>query len=214
MNDDWIHSQTLFGISTSYRREGDNSLSIKIEGSLEGVPLFEQLVVLREVDLYHKWAPFMSKSSKLAQLDKLDVVAWFIVGIPMLGLTRDACYRAIGCDCMNEDGSVIIVAVGLNDTEEYGVKKDMAVANEEEEAQKTDQTAPPPSMDSNLLDTTNSTFLARDKILETLEIPPIPSGMGSGRMTIRNFSASIEIVSPTSSRSKIVVNIDPNLQLM
>ena len=118
---------------------------------------------------------------------------------------------------MNEDGSIIIVAVGLNDTEEYGVKKDMAVANKEGEdpyISPTEQSAPPPSMDSNLLDTTNSNFLARDEILDTLEIPPIPSGMGSGRMTIRNFSASIEIVSPTSSRSKIVVNIDPNLQLM
>ena len=63
-------NQTLFGISTSYRREADGSLSIKIEGELHGVPLFEQLVVLREVDLYHKWAPFMSQSKKLAQLDK------------------------------------------------------------------------------------------------------------------------------------------------
>lgn len=64
-------NQTLFGISTSYRREADGSLSIKIEGELHGVPLFEQLVVLREVDLYHKWAPFMSQSKKLAQLDKM-----------------------------------------------------------------------------------------------------------------------------------------------
>ena len=65
-------NQTLFGISTSYRREADGSLSIKIEGELHGVPLFEQLVVLREVDLYHKWAPFMSESKKLAQLDKVS----------------------------------------------------------------------------------------------------------------------------------------------
>lgn len=108
-----IHiSQTLFGISTSYRREPDNSLSVKIEGELHGIPLFEQLVVLREVDLYDTWAPFMSKSVKLAQLDKLDVVAWYIVGMPMFGLTRDACYRAVGCDCMQENGSVLLVAVG------------------------------------------------------------------------------------------------------
>ena len=52
---------------------------------------------------------------KLAQLDKLDVVGWFRIGVPMLGLTRDACYRAVGCDCMNEHGSVMLVALGLND---------------------------------------------------------------------------------------------------
>ena len=47
--------QTLFGVSTSYRREADGSLSVKIEGELRGVPLFEQLAVLREVDLYQTW---------------------------------------------------------------------------------------------------------------------------------------------------------------
>ncbi|KAK1732329.1 hypothetical protein QTG54_016996 [Skeletonema marinoi] len=38
----------------------------------------------------------MTKSRKLAQLDKLDVVAWYEVGVPLLGLMRDACYRAVG----------------------------------------------------------------------------------------------------------------------
>ena len=71
--------------------------------------------MLRECDLYHDWAPFVTKSKKLAQLDKLDVVGWFRVGVPMLGLTRDASYRAVGCDCMHEHGSVMLVAVGLND---------------------------------------------------------------------------------------------------
>ena len=224
-----VHThQTLFGVSTSYRREtSDGSLSVKIEGELHGVPLFEQLVVLRECDLYHTWAPFTSKSKKLAQLGRLDVVAWFIVGVPALGLTRDACYRAVGCDCMNENGSVLLVAVGLNDTEDFGVrdglnnegtsnrkhadvgkKEDNSVqhhhTNEESEQQHT-------SSSPNSL---TSTFLARDEILSTLEIPPIPRGTGSGRMTIRNFSASIEILSPTAARTKMVVNIDPNLQLM
>ena len=121
----WILAQTLFGITTYYRREPiDNSLSIKIEGELSDVsiPLFEQIVVLRECDLYHIWAPFMTKSRKLAQLDKLDVVAWYEVGVPLLGLMRDACYRAVGCACMKEDGTVLLVAVGLNDSEEHGVK--------------------------------------------------------------------------------------------
>ena len=79
----WILSQTLFGITTHYRRESDNTLSIKIEGELHGVPLFEQMVILRECDLYHTWAPFCNESRKLAQLDKLDVVAWYTVGTPL-----------------------------------------------------------------------------------------------------------------------------------
>ena len=223
-----VHTyQTFFGVSTSHRRErSDGSLSVKIEGELHGVPLFEQLVVLRECDLYHTWAPFTSMSRKLAQLDKLDVVAWFIVGVPALGLTRDACYRAVGCDCMNENGSVLLVAVGLNDTEEFGVrdglnnegisnKKHADVGKKEDDLVQHHQT----NEESEQQHTTaslnsTSTFLARDEILSTLEIPPIPRGTGSGRMTIRNFSASIEILSPTAARTKMVVNIDPNLQLM
>ena len=65
-----------------------------------------------------------------------------------------------------------------------------------------------------IIDTTTSSFLARDDILSTIQIPDIPEGVGRGRMTIRDFSASIDILSPTSARTKLVANIDPNLQLM
>jgi len=243
----WILAQTLFGITTYYRREPiDNSLSIKIEGELSdvSVPLFEQIVVLRECDLYHTWAPFMTKSRKLAQLDKLDVVAWYEVGVPLLGLMRDACYRAVGCDCMKEDGSVLLVAVGLNDSEEHGVKNALndghhgnngnnsngnggeeekhngdnegaAVVNGEHRRQSYVNQLTAVTTDSNLVtDTVASSFLARDEILETIEIPPIPTGTGKGRMTIRNFAASIDVLGPSSARTCIVVNIDPNLHFL
>ena len=119
--DDWIRAQTLFGITTYYRREVDGTLSIKLEGHLTGIPLFEQLCVLREVDLYHSWAPFCVSSSRLAQLGKIDVVAWFLTGLPKFGLSRDACFRAIGCDSMREDGSILLVGEGLGDRVEDGV---------------------------------------------------------------------------------------------
>mmetsp|Transcript_19684 Transcript_19684/g.36902 ORF Transcript_19684/g.36902 Transcript_19684/m.36902 type:complete len:302 (-) Transcript_19684:2137-3042(-) len=229
--------QTLFGVTTSYRREPNSSLSVKIEGELHGIPLFEQLVVLREADLYSHWAPFLSHSKKLAQLDKLDLVAWYVVGVPLFGVTRDAVYRAVGCDCMREEGGVLLVAVGLRDGEEDGVRngwKDGAGADggntggggsgddvdEHGDAnggtERGDRRPPPPiaESDSNLVDAKRSSFLARDEILSTLEIPPVPQGMGRGRMTIRNFAASIDILGPTSARTKMVVNVDPNLQLV
>ena len=121
IDDDWIKAQTLFGITTYYRREPDDSLSIKLEGHLSGIPLFEQLAVLREADLYHSWAPFCVASTKLAQLGKIDVVAWFLTGLPKFGISRDACFRAIGCDSMKEDGSVLLVGEGLGDRMEDGV---------------------------------------------------------------------------------------------
>ncbi len=115
VNDDWILSQTLFGITTYYRREPDNSLSIKLEGELRDVPVFEQICVLKEVDLHCQWAPFCSSSMTLEELDKLDMVGWFVLGLPHLGLARDACFRAVGCDSMAEDGSFLLVGQGVHD---------------------------------------------------------------------------------------------------
>ncbi|KAL7549855.1 hypothetical protein ACHAWF_013122 [Thalassiosira exigua] len=155
----------------------------------------------------------MSKSLKLAQLDKLDVVAWYLLGVPVLGLTRDACYRAVGCDCMREDGSILLVAVGLNDTEEHGVK-DALKDEGEQGARRTDSSSAYNAGGRSLVDTASSSFLARDAVLSTLEIPPVPRGMGRGRMTIRNFVASVDILAPTAARTKMVVNVDPNLALI
>jgi hypothetical protein len=126
---------------------------------------------------------------------------------------------------MNENGSVLLVAVGLNDTEEFGVRngfnnegtsnrKHADVGKKEDDLVQDYDTNEESEQQHTTSSPNSSTFLARDEILSTLEIPPIPRGTGSGRMTIRNFSASIEILSPTAARTKMVVNIDPNLQLM
>lgn len=200
------------------------------------------MVVLRECDLYHTWAPFCNESKKLAQLDKLDVVAWYSVGTPLLGMVRDACYRAVGCDCMREDGSVLLVAVGLGDDEndDNNSEHDSSGANETTNGQNQQltrqqqntggpSTEPPQQQNyqnqrsvtfqesessSPILNTNATSFLARDEILSTIALPPVPKGIGHGRMTIRNFSASIKILSASSARTKMVVNIDPNLHFL
>ena len=109
-------------MTTYYRREDDGSLSIKLEGSLKDVPLFDQVAILREVDLHYRWAPFCSSSLTIAHLDKLDTVGWFVVGLPHFGLIRDACFRAIGCDSIYEDGSILLVAQGIADKPQDGIK--------------------------------------------------------------------------------------------
>mmetsp|Transcript_8049 Transcript_8049/g.11680 ORF Transcript_8049/g.11680 Transcript_8049/m.11680 type:complete len:877 (-) Transcript_8049:46-2676(-) len=178
-SEDWTLSQNLFGVTTYYRHEDDESLSIKLEGVLDNAPIFEQIAVLREIDLYQDWAPFCSSSIVVKQLDKLDSVGWMIIGAPQLGLSRDSIFRAIGCDNMVEDGSVIICAQGLRDRPE------------------TEPFAEP--------------FLA--KSVDNLDYPEIPTGLGSGRLTIRNFSALITFHSATCFETKLVANINPNLPL-
>jgi hypothetical protein len=169
----------MFGVTTYYRKEPDGSLSIKLEGKLEGVPLFEQVAVIREVDLHKLWAPFCTSSLTVKEMDKLDTVGWFVMGVPQLGLSRDGCFRAIGCDNILEDGSILIVGQGLRDRPD-----DVPYAE-------------PYFVEG----------------LEGLDLPEKPIRMGSGRMTIRHFSANIDVISPTCCNTKMVANIDPNLPL-
>lgn len=112
---DWIFASHHFGVTTHYRRESDGSLSIKLEGEMNDVPLFEQVCVLKEVDLHYKWAPFCSSSMTIADLEKIDTVGWFLIGMPHFGLARDGCFRAIGCDNIEEDGNILLVGQGIRD---------------------------------------------------------------------------------------------------
>jgi len=177
----WELAQTLFGVTTYYRRETDGTLSVKLEGELKGIPLFEQVAVLREVDLHSYWAPFVTSSLTLAHLDKLDTVGWMMVGLPNFGLARDGCFRAIGCDCVAEDGSFYLVGRGVED------RKPGVLPDEE------------------------TKFLSDDPILKELNIPPLPTRMGSGRMTIKTFEAKIHVMAPDHCHTYILANVDPNL---
>ena len=174
----WTLSQTMFGITTYYRREQDKSLSIKMEGELSGCPLFEQLSVLREVDLHYKWAPFCTSSMTVKELNKLDTVGWFCLGLPHFGLARDGCFRSIACDNILEDGQIIVVGQGLQDRPE-------------------DVPYDEPYL-----------------VAQGLDIPDPPTRLGSGRMTIKHLSGSIQVLSPTSVRTKLIANVNPNIPLI
>jgi hypothetical protein len=179
-NEDWTLSQTLFGITTYYRREADGSLSIKMEGELHGVPLFEQVAVLKEVDLHSRWAPFCSSSMTIKDLDKLDTLGWFCLGIPQFGLARDNVFRAIGCDNLSDDGSILLVGQGVHDRPD------------------TVPYAEPYFCEG----------------LDGIDIPDPPASMGSGRLTLKVFSAIIEVLSPYSVRTKLIANVNPNLAII
>ena len=155
-----------------------------MQGEIHDVPLFEQVCVLKEVDLHYKWAPFCSSSLTIADLGKLDTVGWFMIGLAGFGIARDGCFRAIGCDNIAEDGSILLTGQGLQD-------------------RMPNDTSP-----------VGDPFLTDDPIIDKLDIPPIPSRRGSGRMTIRKFEAVIHVTSPTSARTRLVANIDPNLSFM
>ena len=59
---DWTLGAVSFGISTHYKTTKDGLITMRMESVDEELPLFEQLAVIREVDLFHKWIPFCNKS--------------------------------------------------------------------------------------------------------------------------------------------------------
>ena len=215
---------------------------------MTGIPLFEQLAVLREADLYHQWAPFCVSSSRLAQLGKIDVVAWFLTGLPKFGLSRDACFRAIGCDSMREDGSILLVGEGLGDRMEDGVNVkpyldggeggggDASTSSVDRHRSSggggVGGSSPARRVDRDVSGSIHNessnysnwaalsdeyeygSYLSRDSVLDTIQIPPVPNKFGAGRMTIRSFQGAVDVLSPSSAKTRLITNIDPNLSFI
>lgn len=134
------------------------------------------------------------------------------MGLPHFGIMRDACFRAIGCDSMYEDGSVMLVAEGIADRPEDLDGDDKWDLNRvvSKSGSMTSSIGSVVGFDA-AEETRIEDSLRTDPILDTLDLPPPPTRTGSGRMTIRSVSAQIHIESATSTTTKIVANIDPNL---
>lgn len=86
---------------------------------------------MRETDLFHLWAPFVPRSKKLLQVTKIELVSWFIISVPIFGLSRDAVFHAYGCDCMEESGSVIICAESVEEFEGVDIPEEPKVRIEQ-----------------------------------------------------------------------------------
>lgn len=206
VNDDWTLGHTLFGVTTYYRHESDGSLSIKLEGRVDECSLFDQVAVIREFDLNHYWAPFVTSSLTVGEIDKMDIVGWFVLGLPNFGYMRDALFRAIGCDSIYEDGSILIYAFGIQDRPDEGA----------DDTDSNIESTPKAIKNVRSEDEHNRIIdgLRNDPVLNTLDLPPIPKGVGRGRMTIRSVAAQIDLESPTSSVTTLIANIDPNLRII
>lgn len=184
----WIFSQTFFGISTFYRREDDGTLTMKLEGELNNVPLFEQLAILREIQLFRYWAPFCCDSRTIAQIGNIDMIGYLMCGSTKFGLSRDVCFRVIGCDSLREEGKIILVAEGIGDDRQNNSTATTI--------------------------THDRSFLSSDPIIHNIELPSIPKRFGAGRMTLRRFEAIVDVFSPTSARTRIISSVDPNLSFI
>eukprot|EP01032_Pedospumella_encystans_P032587 gene32587-36793_t len=108
-SDDWILGADMFGIQTHYRKcaDDENAIVVKIEGKLDDLPLFEQMAVLHEIDLYKEWAPFCTSSVMVDKIGNAELFGYLCVGLPMF--SRDFLMHAYAGDCMQEYGKVVIL---------------------------------------------------------------------------------------------------------
>jgi hypothetical protein len=74
-SDDWILGADMFGIQTHYRKceDDENAIIVKIEGTMDDLPLFEQMAVIHEIDLFKEWAPFCTNSVLVDKVGKAEL---------------------------------------------------------------------------------------------------------------------------------------------
>lgn len=109
---DWIHAISYYGIDTHYKLEGEGQdFAIRMEGKLEGVPLFEQAAVVHEVDLWTDWMPFVKHSKTVDKVSHGDIVAYAAVSLPLI--SRDVLLHMYCADCLQESGKVVILGKSI-----------------------------------------------------------------------------------------------------
>jgi len=117
--EDWILGLDMFGICTYYRKceQDENTIIVKMEGVMDDLPVFEQMAVIHEIDLYHTWAPFCTKSVMVDKIGKAELYGYLRVGLPVF--SRDFLMHAYGADCLMEEGKIVLLG---KSTEEYKEK--------------------------------------------------------------------------------------------
>lgn len=80
-SDDWTLGANMFGILTHYKKCEDDptSIIVKIEGTLDDLPLFEQMAVIHEIDLFKEWAPFCTNSVLVDKIGKAELFGYVVV---------------------------------------------------------------------------------------------------------------------------------------
>lgn len=105
-HDGWILASTFLGVTCHYQLSEDGIISVRLEGKMKDLPLFEQAAVIHEVDFFKTWIPFCSDSRTVDKIGYADVIAYIQIWIPPLG--RDSVLYAYAADCLKESNKIII----------------------------------------------------------------------------------------------------------
>ena len=100
-NHQWQGRTERFGVETAFRYDEDGLLWLKTAGNMEDVDLFHTVAVLREIQLFGEWIPFLRQSCVVKAQDFARLLAHFTIGTaraePRLRLPRRGVQpRAVG----------------------------------------------------------------------------------------------------------------------
>ncbi|KAM3576358.1 hypothetical protein VYU27_001709 [Nannochloropsis oceanica] len=98
--ENWTLVMRSFGFDTFVRPMGGQML-VKVSGEQEGTSVFDQLVVVREAAMYHRWGPFVCKSDLVHSFKHLDLMVTFELNAPLFH--RDCLLRGYACDYSEKD---------------------------------------------------------------------------------------------------------------
>lgn len=75
VDDSWTAGGVIFGTHTHYKLTGEGTIILRLEGESTDLPMFEQLAVIHEVDLYKDWIPFCFTSKTVVKLGPAELIA-------------------------------------------------------------------------------------------------------------------------------------------
>lgn len=112
-DDGWQFGQTHFGVTTYWKPAEDGSVWLKIDGSIEGVDVFNTVAVLREIDLWNLWFPFCNQSLVLQQTGHVDYVPYLCISSPVL--QRDAVLKVCAINACYERRCILMMGNSVDE---------------------------------------------------------------------------------------------------
>ena len=93
----WQGRTERFGVETAFRYDDEGLLWLKTAGKMDDVDLFHTVAVLREIQLFGEWIPFLRQSCVVGTQDFARLLAHFTVGVRGV-LSRDCVFSVAACN--------------------------------------------------------------------------------------------------------------------
>merc|ERR1712138_227435 len=113
-NHQWQGRTERFGVETAFRYDEDGLLWLRTAGNMDDVDLFHTVAVLREIQLFGEWIPFLRQSCVVKAQDFARLLAHFTIGVRGV-LSRDCVFRVAACNHALSGASLFFEGRSLDD---------------------------------------------------------------------------------------------------